>query len=113
MPSRFTKTWETVRRERPLNEQRVATYVRLMEAQERIAQARSRRGESRARIEDALAVSEAEIEKEGEDEEDLYLSALARYVEALGGRLEVQAVFPEETIVVRVEPDDRGPHAAA
>jgi hypothetical protein len=117
MPSRFTKTWGTVRREKPLDEQRVATYARLMEAQERIAQARSRRGEAQARIADALAASEAGIE-EGGGEDDLYLAALARYVEALGGRLEggrleVQAVFRDETIVVRREPDDGGGPAAA
>jgi hypothetical protein len=33
--------------------------------------------------------------------EDLYLSALGYYVEALGGRLEERAVFDGEVIVVR------------
>jgi hypothetical protein len=31
---------------------------------------------------------------------DLYLSALRYYIEALGGRLEVRAVFGDEAIVV-------------
>jgi hypothetical protein len=37
--------------------------------------------------------------------EDLYLSALAHYVGAVGGRLEVRAVFGDEEIVVSLEPD--------
>lgn len=34
------------------------------------------------------------------EEEDLYLSMLGGYVEALGGRLEVNAVFPDETVTL-------------
>jgi hypothetical protein len=103
--SRFTRNWEIVRGERSLNEQRVATYVRLMDAQERIAQARSRRGVSDSTIDEALAVSELD-DSEAEPEDDLYLGSLGRYVAALGGHLEVQAVFPDETITVRREPED-------
>jgi hypothetical protein len=40
-----------------------------------------------------------------EQEEDVYLSTLARYIAALGGHLEVLAVFPEETVTVLREPD--------
>lgn len=35
-----------------------------------------------------------------EHEEDLYLSTLRDYVEALGGRLEINAVFPDQTITL-------------
>ncbi len=31
---------------------------------------------------------------------DIYLTELSRYVTALGGHLELRAVFPQETIVV-------------
>jgi hypothetical protein len=37
--------------------------------------------------------------------EDLYLSALGHYVGALGGRLEVRAVFDDEVIQVRSAPE--------
>jgi hypothetical protein len=37
---------------------------------------------------------------DAERREDLYVSALRSYVEALGGRLEVRAVFGDEAIVV-------------
>jgi len=105
LPSKFTRSWETVRGDRSLNDQRVATYERLMESQERIAQARWRRGESEARIAQALAVSEL-TNSPDEPEDDLYLGALARYVGGLGGHLEVLAVFPDETIRLRREPGD-------
>lgn len=104
MAARTTKSWETIRRQKPLNEARVATYERLMEAQELIAEARSRRGVSQARIEEALAACELD-DPEVESEDDLYLHTLARYVAALGGRLEVQAVFPDEIVnLVRDSP---------
>jgi hypothetical protein len=41
---------------------------------------------------------------EAERREDLYLSTLTYYVEALDGRLEVRAVFGDEAVVVRREP---------
>ena len=87
-----------------MNDQRVATYVRLMDAQERIARARSRRGVSDGAIDEALDGSEL-ISADGEPEDDLYLGSLSRYVAALGGHLEVLAVFPDETITVRREPE--------
>ena len=104
MASKRTKSWEVIRGQKLLNDDRVATYERLMDAEERIAQARSRRGESEAAIDEALAVSELNSSG-GEREDDLYLGTLARYVAALGGHLEVLAVFPDETITVRREPD--------
>jgi len=37
---------------------------------------------------------------------DLYLSALEHYVHALGGRIEVRAVFDEDDVLVRRAPDE-------
>ncbi|MGI8429301.1 MAG: transcriptional regulator [Solirubrobacteraceae bacterium] len=90
----------------------MATYERLMEAEELIAEVRFRRGESESRIAQALSLSELSS-SEIEQEDDLYLCILARYVAALGGHLEVRAVFAEETIAVRREPDDHSQSDAA
>jgi DNA-binding XRE family transcriptional regulator len=98
-----TRDWRTVRGQRPLNEQRVATYKRLMDAELRLADLRRRRGVSQATIAKALEVSQPNVSRI-ENEDDVYLSTLARYVAALGGHLEVQAVFPDETITVLREP---------
>lgn len=99
-----TKDWRTVRGQRPLNEERVATYKRLMEAEVRLADLRRRRGVSQATIARALDVSQPNVSRV-EQEDDVYLSTLARYIAALGGHLEVQAVFPDETITVLREPN--------
>jgi len=103
----MAKPWPTIRGQRPLNESRVATYKRLMDAELRLADLRRRRGLSQAAIAEALDVSQPNVSRI-EQEDDVYLSTLARYVAALGGHLEVQAVFPEETITVLREPDAGG-----
>jgi hypothetical protein len=76
-----------------------------MEAQELIAHALYQRGVSH---DTGLAALDAVDERLSDDErrEDLYLSALASYVEALGGRLEVRAVVGDDAILVRREPDE-------
>jgi transcriptional regulator with XRE-family HTH domain len=81
----------------------VATYKRLMDAEVRLADVRTRRGISQATVADALEVSQPNISRI-EQEDDVYLSTLVRYVAALGGHLEVRAVFPEETITLLREP---------
>jgi transcriptional regulator with XRE-family HTH domain len=83
----------------------VATYKRLMDAEVRLADVRTRRGISQATIADALEVSQPNISRI-EQEDDVYLSTLVRYVAALGGQLEVNAVFPEETITLLRQPDE-------
>jgi hypothetical protein len=78
---------------------RAELYRRLMQAQNEIAQALYARGVGDAAVQVALDAVDERL-SEDERREDLYLSALARYVEALGGRLELRAVFGEESIVV-------------
>lgn len=79
---------------------RVEIYERLMEAEERVAHALYERGVSHEAVVEALDAADEHL-TDDERREDLYLSALAHYVEALGGRLEIRAVFADETIVVR------------
>jgi hypothetical protein len=87
----------------PVNETRARLYGRLMEAEERIAHALYRQGVSHDAV---LAALDGVDEQMSDDErrDDLYLSALAHYVAALGGRLEVRAVFGPEEILLRQEP---------
>jgi hypothetical protein len=59
---------------------------------------RRRRGVSETAFGDAREASE-------ESAPDVYLDALTRYVAALGGHLEVRAVFPEETITLLRQPE--------
>jgi hypothetical protein len=85
---------------------RAAIYQRLMEARERIARARYERGVHDAVVQTALDRAD-EMLSDDERREDLYLSALAHYIEALGGTLEVRAVFDGEEIVVLPAPGGR------
>lgn len=101
------KPWEEVRRQRPLNEKRIATYVRLMEDEDKIADVLYRRGVSDDEIMRALAASEPEGATFGH-ELDLYLITLARFVIELGGRLELRAVFPDHTVELLDEPPPSG-----
>ena len=86
-----------------VNEARAQMYARLMDAQEQIAVRLYKRGVSHQAVLDALDVVDEEL-SEAERREDLYLAALARYVGALGGRIEVRAVFDGDEILVRREP---------
>lgn len=56
-----------------------------------------------SRAETVLAAMDAAETQVPEElrREDLYLASLAAYVEALGGRLEIRAVFPDSTIVLK------------
>jgi hypothetical protein len=94
------RSWSEVRGEKPVNETRVGLYERLMEAQERIAHARYAHGATHESVLAALDAAETEP-SDAERREDLYLSSLAAYVRALGGHLEIRAVFPDDSIVVR------------
>ncbi|HEX5165267.1 MAG TPA: hypothetical protein VFV93_07725 [Thermomicrobiales bacterium] len=50
-------------------------------------------------VAETLEVSQANISRI-EHEDDLYLSTLSGYVAALGGRLELRAVFPDQTVEI-------------
>jgi predicted transcriptional regulator len=52
-------------------------------------------------VAEAMNVSQPNISRI-EHEEDIYLSTLREYVEALGGQLEINAVFPDRK--VQLEP---------
>jgi transcriptional regulator with XRE-family HTH domain len=64
-----------------------------------LAALRSERGVSQRQVAGALGVSQANVSRI-EHEEDVYLSTLRRYVAALGGELEVTAVFPDERVTL-------------
>lgn len=99
-----TRSWKDRAAGGPVNDARTQLYERLMEAQERIAHARYRRGVSDEVVQAALDTADEKL-SEVERREDLYVSALGHYVEALGGRLEVRALFEDEAVLVRREPD--------
>lgn len=86
-----------------MNAERVETFRRLMDSQQRIAEALTPHGVTDAQLEAALAASEAALPQDEHDQRDFYLAALGLYTEALAGRLEgdsvgLRAVFTDVTI---------------
>jgi hypothetical protein len=104
----MARTWREIRRQKPLNEGRVETYRRLMEAEARLDDVRRRCGVSEEAAADALTIDQSESFGDGREGED-YLATLTRYVGLLGGRLELRAVFPEETVTLLEAPDRADP----
>ena len=98
-----TRSSRDVQADESVSESRVEIYKRLMEAQERIARALYRRGVRNEVIQAALDSADERL-SDAERREDLYLSALAHFVEALGGRLEVRAIFDDDPVIVWPDP---------
>ena len=96
-------SWDEIRRQRGLNEERVAAYGRLGDAEARFHEARRRRGVTDAIMAQRLGGDEDEAWSVGQGN-DLYLFALARHVAAAGGRLELRAVFDDEEVLLLREP---------
>ncbi len=57
---------------------------------------------TQAIVADRLDVTQENISQIERGEADVRLSTLSRYIEALGGHLEVRAAFPEETVALSV-----------
>ena len=82
---------------------RVRTYRRLMNAELALRPIRRKGPLGTPELSDALEATETPGDTI-EPEDDLYLETLIRYVASLGGHIEVQAVFPEDTITLLREP---------
>jgi len=84
---------------------RVDEYRRLMDAIVSLCRLREERGLTQIDLAKQLEVTQGNVSRV-ENASDLYVSTLARYVEALGGRLELNAVFPDQVVSVAL-PSDR------
>lgn len=63
----------------------------------RLHELRERRGATQAEVAEGLGTSRPNVARI-EAEEDVRVTTLERYVRALGGRLEVRAVFDDEAV---------------
>ncbi len=66
-----------------------------------LEQLRSARNLTQTNLAHVLGVNQSAISKI-EKRTDMYLSTLRSYVEAMGGSLEIQAVFPEGSVRVEI-----------
>lgn len=82
----------------------VAERVRAIEDALALAELRQSRRVTQVQLAETLGISQGNVSRL-EARSDVYLSTLRSYVEALGGHLEIAAVFGDER--VRVEVGDR------
>lgn len=81
----------------PVRRERIAAYERAIDDALALGELRLTLGLTQQDVAQALEVTQANVSRI-EHEEDLYLSTLRGYVEALGGELEVAAVFPDRRV---------------
>jgi DNA-binding XRE family transcriptional regulator len=89
-----------IRKRRPRSpeaRERVDKIKRAMRLETALAELRDRRGVSQTMVANALETSRPNVARI-EKEVDIRLSTLERYVEALGGTVEIHAVFDDDDI---------------
>jgi transcriptional regulator with XRE-family HTH domain len=99
----MSKHWSEIRRTKvPLDrEAEVAAGVRALRDALALRELRAGRGVTQVELASRLGKSQGNV-SELERREDVYLSSLREYIEALGGRLEVTAVFDDDRQIVDV-----------
>lgn len=78
---------------------KVEAYKAAMRDVLAIEELRAGRHLTQEQVAQALGVSQANV-SQIEHQDNIYLRTLSSYVAALGGHLEVRAVFPDETVVL-------------
>lgn len=83
----------------PVRRERIKNYRRATDVVVALGKLRSGQGMTQKQLAESLHVSQANVSRI-EHAEDLFLSTLRGYVEALGGELRLTAVFPDQEIVI-------------
>jgi len=83
----------------PVRREHIEAGKRAMRDAIALSRLREHRGLTQAAVARSLNQTQANVSRI-EHEEDLYLSTLRGYVEAMGGSLEISAVFDDERIVL-------------
>lgn len=96
------RKWEDIRGEMtPARRAKVDQIKRAMEEGQRLYDLRLARGLTQIDLAEALGLSQSRVSRIEHGEEP-HLSTVRRYVEALGGRLELRAVFDDEAVELTV-----------
>src|SRR5262245_22272084 len=99
----MTRKWSEIKREKAPDEQAVAASGRALRTALALSELRTNRGVTQVALAQALQTTQGSVSAL-EHRQDIFLSSLREYVEALGGTLEVAAVFDGERIPVAVGP---------
>jgi transcriptional regulator with XRE-family HTH domain len=82
----------------PIRRAKVDEEKRALHIVLALAELRNARGATQGEVARRLDVSQANISRI-EHEENIFLSTLRDYIDALGGRLELRAVFPDGAVI--------------
>jgi transcriptional regulator with XRE-family HTH domain len=93
------RTWDEFKAQLPQHVQdKINAKFKVTMARLRLGDIREAVGKTQVELAAELGLGQGSVSKI-ESAADMYLSTLRRYVEALGGELEVLARFPEGTVV--------------
>lgn len=88
----------------PERQERIRNRTEELLAELPLQELRQARALSQAELAEVLGLNQATISKL-ERRTDMYLSSLRRFVEAMGGELEISASFPEGRVRIRLLED--------
>lgn len=97
----FSQLRDRARRDHPGWDTDVGERQRAMEDALALAALRQSRNVTQVQLAETLGISQGNVSRL-EARSDVYLSTLHSYVEALGGHLEIAAVFDDGRVVVQV-----------
>ncbi len=101
----FNELRKRARRSHPDWDADVAERRRAMQDALALADLRQAKHVTQVQLAEQLGISQGNVSRL-EGRSDVYLSTLRSYVEALGGHLEIAAVFGEERVAVAVRPSE-------
>jgi DNA-binding Xre family transcriptional regulator len=110
---RRTFSWELSKevRKRPGAAAEIDARKRAIVSAVRLAELRQQIGKTQTELAQVLEMTQANVSRI-EHSENLYLRTLADYVGALGGHIEVNAVFDDDVVPLGLVEKDRGSVAA-
>jgi predicted XRE-type DNA-binding protein len=98
------KSWSEIStkvRTDPERRARIEQQEQAIETGLTISQLRETRGTTQECIAERMNVTQSNV-SHFERNPNIFLRSLASYIEALGGRLEIRAVFPDEVVTLAV-----------
>jgi DNA-binding XRE family transcriptional regulator len=97
----FSELRERLYQEHPEAREDAAVIKQALDDALELAELRKHRNITQVQLAQALGISQGNV-SQLEHRQQLYISTLREYVEALGGRLELAAVFGEERVPLTV-----------
>ena len=97
----MARPWNELReRMTPASQARAAAQSEAMSVQLQLAELRHQRAKTQVEVAQALDKDQSGVSKL-ERREDMYISTLRAYVQALGGELKLVATFPDAEIQIQ------------